>query len=203
MHLRDCVLSLALVASVGLAAQAQIFQPDSAVAGSEFSGSYDIGNAIDGSGLPPGFDATSVHATYAANNHWTTRAGALAAGNAWATFSFDEPVTIGTFLMWNHLSNGVASDPGYAITRFTLELMDSDSNVLHSLVDVTAVPNVHTAQSFVMPITGGVSSVKLTILANNGSPNYTGLAEVAFSAVPAPGALALLGIGAIVSRRRR
>lgn len=194
-----CVAGTAL----GFGAQAQLFQPDSAVAGSEFSGSYDIGNAIDGSGLPAGFDPTSVHATYAVNNHWTTRPGALGAGNAWAEFSFDAPVTIGTFHMWNHLSNGVAADPGYAVTLFNLELLDSDSNVLHTLSNAAAQPNVHVAQSFFLPVTSNVSSVRITILANNGSPNYTGLAEVAFDSVPAPGALALLGVSGLVAGRRR
>lgn len=201
----NCAKALCAVAltSIGAAATAAIFQPDSATAGSEFSGSYDIGNAIDGSGLPAGFVTGDTHSTYVANNHWTTQSGALAAGNAWADFFFDSPATIGVFHLWNHRSDGVASDPGYAVTRFNLELFDSGDNLVGSLIDETAVPGVFTAQSFNFAAVSDVSRVRFTILANNGSPQYTGVAEVAFD-VPAPGALALAGVtGLALTRRRR
>ena len=47
-----------------------------------------------------------------------------------------------------------------------------------------------------------VSNVKIVIENLNGSP-YTGFDNIAFSAVPAPGALALLGVAGIVGGRRR
>lgn len=193
----------ALCVCPGLASAGTLFQPDSAIAGSEFSNSYLITNAINGSGLPAGFDLDSVHSTYVQNNHWTTRSGALAAGDAWAQFFFDAPVTIGNFHMWNHLSNGVASDPGYAITLFNLELYDADDVLLESITNVSALPNIAVAQSFSVPLTENVSSVILTILANNGSPRYTGLAEVAFDSVPAPGSFALIALGGLAASRRR
>lgn len=192
-----CSCALASVAT------AQLFQPDSATATSEFSASYDIGNVIDGSGLPAGFTPASVHSTYVQNNHWTTASGALGANNAAASFFFNSPVTIGTFHMWNHLSNGVASDPGYAVTSFDLRLFDAGNNEIFSLLNQSATPNVAIAQSFLFAPVANVSRVDFRILANNGSTRYTGLAEVAFEAVPTPGALALMGFGGLLAARRR
>jgi MYXO-CTERM domain-containing protein len=192
-----CSCALASVAS------AQLFQPTSATATSEFSASYDIGNVIDGSGLPANFTPASVHGTYNVNNHWTTAPGALNQNNAAASFFFSDPVTIGTFHMWNHLSNGVAADPGYAVTRFNLRLFDSANNELFALLNQSATPNVFIAQSFLFAPVANVSRVDFRILANNGSNNYTGLAEVAFEAVPTPGALALMGFGGLLAARRR
>lgn len=197
------VTVLAVAAASASIASAQLFQPDSATATSEFNGSYDIGNVIDGSGLPANFTPADVHATYVQNNHWTTRAGALANNNAAASFFFNSPVTIGTFHMWNHLSNGVAADPGYAVTRFDMRLFDSANNELFSLLNQSATPNVFIAQSFLFAPVANVSRVDFRILANNGSNNYTGLAEVAFESVPTPGALALMGFGGLFAARRR
>ncbi|MEM1331118.1 MAG: hypothetical protein AAGG07_11200 [Planctomycetota bacterium] len=184
-----------------------MFSPDSAEAGSEFSGNYLIDFAINGAGLPDPFTAEDEHAVYARNNHWTTRAGALAAGNAWADFFFDAPQTIGTFYMWNHRSDGVASDGGYAITRFNLELFDSADNLLGGLTNESATPGVFTAQAFGFAAIDNVSRIRLTILENNGSPSFTGVGEVAFDdlTVPAPGgaiALSLAGLGAMRRRRK-
>lgn len=192
-----CSCALASVAS------AQLFQPDSATATSEFSGSYLIDNVIDGSGLPAGFTPASVHSTYVQNNHWTTASGALANDNAKASFFFTSPVTIGTFHMWNHLSNGVAADPGYAVTSFDLRLFDSANNELFSLLNQSATPNVAIAQSYLFAPVANVSRVDFRIITNNGSTRYTGLAEVAFEAVPTPGALALMGFGGLLAARRR
>jgi hypothetical protein len=185
-------------------ASAQIFQPDSATATSTFSSLYDIGNTIDGSGLPVNFTPSSSHANYAVNNHWTTTSGALAADNAKASFFFDSPVTIGTFHMWNHRSNVIAADPGYAVTRFDLRIFDADNNELFALLNQTATPNVAIAQSFAFLPVANASRVDFRVRANNGSTQYTGLAEVAFEAIPTPGTAALLGMaGLIVGRRRR
>lgn len=192
-----CSCALASVAS------AQLFQPDSATATSTFSASYDIGNTIDGSGLPANFTPADAHANYAVNNHWTTASGALGANNAAASFFFTSPVTIGTFHMWNHRSNVIAADPGYAVTRFDLRLFDSSNNEIFSLLNQTATPNVAIAQSYLFAPVANVSRVDFRVLANNGSTQYTGLAEVAFEAVPTPGALALMGLGGLLAARRR
>lgn len=187
-------------------ASVQLFQPDGATATSEFSIYYDIGNAIDGSGLPPDFGPSDAHADYVADNHWTTAANQVP--GAAASFFFDTPQTIGAFYLWNHRSNVIASNPHYEVTRFDLELFDAASNSLRLLDNLTAVGESATAQEFVFSPTGNVSRVVFTIESNQGfeqgaDPNYTGVGEVAF-AVPEPSA-ALGGLGAafLLLRRRR
>lgn len=195
------IVSLLVGASV---AQAQLFQPDGATASSEFSSSYDVLQAIDGSGLPLNFTPNSVHATYAVGNHWTTVARDLHNdGNAWANFLFNTDRTIGTFHLWNHLSNGVAADPGYAVTLFDLRFFDAADTEIGSMIGLTAQPNVSIAQSYAFAPIDGVRRVQFTIRANNGSPNYTGVGEVAFESVPAPASAGLLAFAAMAAGRRR
>ena len=191
------------VAALATSAHAQLFQPDSAIAGSEFSGAFQIGFAIDGSGMPAGFDPDSTHTTYSSNNHWTTQSGALQAGNAWAEFFFTDPASIRRFHMWNHLSNGIATDPGYAVTEFNIRFFDSSDALIHESLGMPALPNVSVAQTYQFDLMHDVARVRFEIIANNGSPQYTGLAEVAFDTVPAPGAATLLGLGLLVSTRRK
>ncbi|RMH29206.1 MAG: hypothetical protein D6692_04610 [Planctomycetota bacterium] len=167
-----------LAASVVAAgARGQLFQPDSAVASSEFSGLYDIGNTIDQSGLPTIWSFNTPHATYVQNNHWTTRANPT---NPNATFFFDEPKTIRQFFLWNHRSNGIAADPNYAVKRFSLTFFDAFGNEIGSVEDLPAMQNVPRAQLYSFDAFEGVSSVRVDILENYGS-QYWGFAEVAFS----------------------
>lgn len=177
--MRTAIALAALTAPMVLAGAPVLIRPDSATALSEFSGSYDIGNAIDGSGMPAGFNAGDLHGTYVQNNHWTTRSNALPNGLAVATFSFDTPQNLGRFHMWNHRSNGVASDPNYAIRRFDLTFRDAAGTPLLELTDLEAEGNRADQQLYCFDEVIGVSSVTLTIRENNGSI-YTGLAEVAF-----------------------
>lgn len=215
--MRPLVHSLAvlLLATAG-SASAQLIRPDAASAGSTFSSLYDIGNAIDGSGLPAGFTLASTHAVYGSNNHWTTANGAIAAGTAFAVFSFDTPQALSQFHLWNHQSNGIASNAYYAITQFDLVFRDGGDNVLGQVLDIAAVGGVgaSAAQTFGFATVGNVSSVLLSIDANSAPAgysgvNYTGLAEVAFSAAPIPELqpavmlmLGLLAVGAAARRRR-
>jgi hypothetical protein len=218
MNLHTLWAALPLALATGLAS-AQLVRPDSATASSTFSSSYDIGNAIDGSGLPAGFTLDDTHAAYARDNHWTTRNGAIAAGTANATFFFDTPQTIAQFHLWNHQSNGgLASNGFYAVTQFDLRFFDADNNLLGEVLDVAAVGGVGVSavQSFALPTFDNVSSVYFGIDANSAplthtGVNYTGVAEVAFSASPIPEAstsalltLGLLGLlgGAPALRRR-
>lgn len=210
--------ALAITLLLGAApAQAQpIFRANSAVAGSEFSAAYDIANAIDGSGLPMGFDLGDVHATYARDNHWTTRRGAIDAGTAWATFRFDNEVALTHFHMWNHLSNGVASNADYGVSLFNLYLRDVNGVTLSSLMNQAAIgtPGYGLAQSYQFARVAGVREVHFEILNNqDNTDSFTGLAEVAFSdfqqaaAVPEPTGIALTATGLLalvgVGHRRR
>lgn len=175
----------AAVLGTAAASNTTLIRPDSATAQSEFSGSYDIGNAIDGSGLPEGFTPADPHATYVVNNHWTTRSGAIGAGTARATFFFDTPQDLGRFYMWNHRSDGVASNPFYEVMLFDLIFRDVDENELYAMTDVPAVGETAVAQTFCFPEVVGVSSVEIIVLENQGSV-YTGLAEVAFGDASPP-----------------
>ncbi len=202
MQIPFTAVAAVAVATFAAAADASLIRPTSATATSEFSGSYVIANAINGSGLPANFGPNDAHGTYTQGNHWTTRANQTIGHSA--TFFFDSPQELATFYMWNHRSNGVASNPHYAVTRFDLVFRDSASNELATITDLIGVPNVLTAQQFDFPVVSGVSSVQFIVraTANNNSSPYTGLAEVAF-AIPAPGTLAAAGLLALAGRRRR
>lgn len=171
------LLTLSVCGLFASASFGQLFQPDSAVASSTFSGSYDIGNTIDGSGLPAVFSFNTPHATYVQNNHWTTQWGPT---NPNATFSFDEPKTIRQFFLWNHRSNGVAADPNYAVKRFTLTFLDANLDTIGTVENLSAMQNVARAQLYAFDAFEGVSAVRVNILENYGS-GYWGFAEVAFS----------------------
>ena len=182
---------LVCTAALSGLATAQLIRPDSATATSEFSSLYVIANAINGSGLPAGFTPASAHGTYVGGNHWTTRAGQTIGQSA--TFNFAAPRTIGAFHMWGHRSNGVASNPYYAVTRFDLVMRDGGGSVLATYANLTGLPNIESAQTYPLNVVEGVRSVQFIVRAtlnNNVSP-YTGLAEVAFEAclnaiAPAP-----------------
>lgn len=154
-------------------------QPASATASSEWSGSYAVAHTIDGSGLPDGFGPEAAHADYTQGNHWST--GRNDVEGAWAEYSFAQPVDINTFWMWNHRSTPpLAYSENYAITRFDLEFFDASDQSIELLTDLTAQPDVATAQTFTFATMQNVSSVRLTVRANAGEPEVTGLAEVRF-----------------------
>lgn len=193
-------LILLLGAAVPGAVSAALFQPDSATASSTFSSLYDISNTIDGSGLPANFAPNDLHADYVAHNHWTTAANQVP--GATANYFFDSAVTIGTFHLWNHRSNVIAANAAYGVTLFDLILRDDDGNQLFGLLDQSAQTGVASAQSYGFAAVAGVYQVDFIIKSNlrfdlgGASPNYTGLAEVAFSAaspVPLPAGMWLLG----------
>ncbi len=174
------VSSLIAAAVAPLAASAQFFRPDSASATSVFSSGYVVANAINGTGLPAGFGPLSSHANYASGNHWTTANGRTIGESA--TFSFTTPKTVGGFYMWAHRSNGVASNPNYAVTRFDLVFRDAAGATLANLTDLVGLPNIPIAQTYTFNQVSNVSSIQFIVRAtlnNNVSP-YTGLAEVAF-----------------------
>ncbi len=167
-------------ATIPFTASAQFFRPDSASATSVFSSGYVVANAINGSGLPANFGPLDSHATYASGNHWTTANGRTIGESA--TFSFTTPKVVGAFYMWAHRSNGVASNPNYAVTRFDLVFRDAAGATLATLPNLVGLPNILTAQTYTFTQVTNVSSVQFIVRAtlNNNSSPYTGLAEVGF-----------------------
>lgn len=206
--MKNFIGAVGIVSLAGMA-DAQFFQADSAVAGSEFSSSYRIVNTINGSGLPGGFGLTTPHDPYSnasGGNHWTTAANAILNGTAWAEYSFNTAKTIGTFHMWNHQSNGgLASNPDYDVTKFNLKLYDASNVLLHSLLNVVAQEDITIAQNFAFAPIANVKKVRFEILANARPNNdaYTGLGEVRFSSVPEPATMVALGLGSLALLRRR
>jgi len=212
MKLRQMILA-PLALALGTAAEADFINPDSATASSTFSSLYDVGNTIDGSGLGTGFTASTPHADYAANNHWTTANfgsnAALVAARPTATFFFDAAQDVAAFYLWNHRSNVISYDPNYAVRLFNLAFRDGDGNLLSEITDLTASQGVAAAQAYNFDLVQGVRSVELTVLDNFGSV-VTGFAEVRFggAAVPEPGSALLLSAaipvlaGAALVRRR-
>ena len=222
-------MSHVVISALGLAAAAlsapagaATFSPDGATASSFFSGSYDPANTIDGSGLGgPGFAPTDIHATYVADNHWTSAGGSVAL-DQWIEWSFAAPATIGGVWIWNHLSNGVAANAFYEPTEFSLTFYDALDTVLASFSGVALAPQPvggtpGASQGFTLnaPLSG-VSAVRFDVDGKEGPNSYTGLAEVLFSdeaiagatrlsAVPLPatGLLLIAALGGIAATRRR
>lgn len=219
--------ALALCAAAFTAAplHAATFSPTGATASSQFSGAYDPGNTIDGSGLGgPGFAPTAIHATYQANNHWTTTGADPL--DQWIRWSFSAPVDVGGLWIWNHRSDTIASNSVYEPTRFSLTFYGAANAVLASFTDIALLPQPifgtpGAAQAFTLgAVLGGVESVRFDVdgkdPVTNGTAEYTGLAEVLFSdqlianasdlapvPLPASGLLLFAALGGIAASRRR
>lgn len=204
-------MSIATLAAVP--SQAVVFKPDGAVASTQFSGSYLAINTINGSGLTgAGTDINEAHDEYDQGNHWTTtNSNPLV---QWIDWTFSSPVTMGAAYIWNHQSNGgLAANPGYEVTLFDLTLFDGSDNILLSLNDRSLQPDNAFAQRIDFALTSNVSRVRFDIEAVQSSPNFTGLAEVAFdtesyinSAIPEPASWLMLiagfGLTGAAMRRR-
>jgi hypothetical protein len=175
-------------------ASAQWISPDSATANSEFSINYLAVNTINGSGLPSSFTPDDAHADYAINNHWTI-ADSTPPTDASITWGFDTDQSFGSMAIWNHQSNGgIANDSGYEPTLFDLFIFDENDNLLLSWDDVSIAADTATGQTFSFgSLLSGIRSVQFDVEAVQGSTQFTGLAEVAFSvAVPEPSSFALI-----------
>lgn len=172
-------LGCALLA-LAMPARAAIIQPNTAVASSEFNGSYLAINTINGSGLAGAVGTLPTHAAYATGNHWTTASGSPL--NAYITWGFSAPQTLDTIHLWNHQSNGgLANNPGYDVGNFDLTFFNA-SNVVIGNYSGTLAFDSNAAQAFNFGTIAGVASVRFDVnsIQNAQSP-YTGLAEVAFN----------------------
>ena len=190
--------------------QAALVQPDSALASSEFTAGFDgtAMNTIDGSGLPVSFTTSDAHGPYVTGTHWTTTLEEPPTDQS-ITWGFSTPQTLSHIYIWNHLStSSPASNTGYEVTLFDLTLFDAGNAPILVLNDVAMQPNTAFAQTFSFGGTvTGVSSVLFEIEAVEFSPDFTGLAEIAFetSVVPIPAAVWLFGpaIGLLGWRQRK
>lgn len=205
-HTAICAMVVATAAAItpGRSASAAMVRPDSATAVSEFSSLYDIGNAIDGSGLPANFTPADAHADYVTHNHWTTASGAVQAGTARASFFFDDPTTLGAFYLWNHRSTitTIAANPDYDVQLFDLVFRDGAGTEIGSALGLVAAEDIAIAQTFLFAEINGVRQVDFIIRSTHGSTSYTGVAEVAFDTVPTPPtAVGILMIAAMPRRR--
>lgn len=192
------VVSFCALFTGPMTAYCEFIQPDTAVASSEFTASFDgrAVHTIDGSGLPAGFGPSDSHSAYASGNHWTTASGTTPT-TQFITWGFATPQILDTIYIWNHQSNAPpANNTGYDVTLFDLTLFDVTNTVLLSLNDVALAPDTAIAQAFSFggPI-AGVSSVRFDVEAVQSSPTFTGLAEVGFNLIPEPSSLALGFIG--------
>ena len=184
-----------------------LLTPTSATAFSEFSSSFDIGNTIDGSGLPGGFGLSDLHADYGAHNHWTTT-NSSAVSSQFAIFNFTTGQSLTRFYLWNHRSNVIANSPNYYVTQFDLVFRDAGDATITSVDDLTAVGGTAAVQSYSFPQVDNVFSVLFGIDTNAGDP-LTGIAEARFGlvAVPEPATtgllLAVAGLFAASLWRRR
>ena len=164
-----------------------LVQPDSATASSEFSDQFDIGNTIDGSGLPANFSTSDEHETYVVDNHWTTAAGQTIGTTA--TFEFNTPKTLRAFVFWNHRSDNISANGNYEIVRYALTLRNQAGDVIGEFPDNIAKANTAKGQVLKFPANiHGIKTIEFTVLeteANNASP-YTGLGEVAVEEIPPP-----------------
>ncbi len=187
------------------ASHAAPFSPDTAKASSEFSSGYVADNTIDGTGMTAGFGPGDTHATYAFGNHWTTGPNTDPLAQ-WIEWGFATPTDIGGLWIWNHLSNGIASNAFYEPTEFSLTFRDDADNVLDSFAGIALAPQpaatdpaFGTSQAFTLsaPI-ANVSAVRFDVDGKEPplapvSTAYTGLAEVLFTGDTITGATVIDG----------
>ena len=191
--------------------QAVLVAPDTATASSYFASDpsdfrFAPSNTIDGSGLPGGYGPTDAHADYAfdsgsrTGNHWTT-SGQGNPTDEFITWSFNIPQTLDAIHIWNHRSTmPPAGNSEYDVTLFDLTVFDSTSNVLLTFNDMRLTPDTASGQTFSFgSALAAVSSIRFDIEATQGTPNFTGLAEVAFNtaAIPEPSSFLCLGLVAL------
>lgn len=196
--------------------QAATFSADTAVANSIFSSDYVAENTINGSGLPGGFGPTDTHADYAQGNHWTSNGASPT--DEYIEWGFSSVKTVGGLYIWNHLSNIIASNSVYEPISFDLTFKDGGGGTLLEFEAVSLTPDTNGAsESFTLsaPLSN-VGSVLFEVKATQGSPTYTGLAEVLFSdsviagadvtlnavPLPAPAWLLLAGMAGMAGVRR-
>ncbi|WP_424970954.1 VPLPA-CTERM sorting domain-containing protein [Dinoroseobacter sp. S76] len=209
-----------LFAAMATTGHAATFSATGASASSEFNGSFDAGNTIDGSGLSTAGDPAATHSDYDRTNHWTTASG-TDPEDASIEWSFAGPSDLGGIYIWNHRSNVIANNDGYEPVVFDLTLLNGNT-VIESFDDVALMPDTDKSQAFTFDmVVSNVTSVLFEVEKTQSSTSFTGLAEVLFDdalisgatlltnttpmpiPLPAGGLLLLSGVAGIAVLRRK
>ena len=204
---------------VAFSAQAAfVVQP---VSGTE-SGNYngrDISNAIDGSGLSASLAVVTdapVPATWPThNNNWADEwweGGDN--GTPWMGFDLGDVYEISGLYLWNDAADGAVG--GQGIKSFTVKVSSdatepADWSLISSIGSFSAAAGeatTVTGEEFTLGSAADARWVRIDIASVHGNQigSYSPIiGEIRFIAIPEPGSLALglLGLGAVILRRRR
>ncbi|MFC7336481.1 discoidin domain-containing protein [Haloferula chungangensis] len=135
-------------------------------------------------------------------NSWRSDLGSPTVG--FLDFDLGATFTIESMALWNYGGNHeqnvavfdlkVADNPDFTgATSFTTDVVNTNTGP-----STAVLPQVFS----ITPTAGRY--VRMEILANNGSPDFTAIGEVAFEVVPEPSTTVLIGLAAgLFARRRR
>ena len=118
-------------------------------------------------------------------------------------FSFDlnNPIVSGTTYnldFWAHAENSF--DPGNQPIEIGIS---SSANTFGTLVYTSGVLTTASWTNYVTNFVAPVNASYLTVRNTTGTPTWAHIDDFSLTRVPAPGSLALLGMGGLVSFRRR
>jgi MYXO-CTERM domain-containing protein len=176
----------------------------SAVASSEFSSSYVIGNIFD----------NDMNTQWAISSYAQTNPQGRDVG--WFSFTLDQAYSIDAIRLAPRFATGTVDgfdtvNIWVGTSSFGVDVTSASSTSSFLATNTSAswsrTGNFSGLQTFtpVAPIVGQYVLVQLINTSDNGTFRNLGLREFAFSAnaVPAPGAIALLGLAGLAGRRRR
>jgi hypothetical protein len=204
-----CSIAAALLASAAHAGT--MLQPAAASTNMGWFNTYEPFRTINQSGLAATYTSGVTDFATFASTTGTVNGGSSFTGwysqanTTTGNFDFDLGGTfaIDGFALWNDPQ----ASPNQGVNSFTL--LADDNAAFSSPVNlgtfsaVDGIPNAtNFGQQFSFAATSA-SHVRMVINSNHGSTLTTGFVEAAFSQVPSPAGLALLGPAALLATRRR
>jgi hypothetical protein len=190
-------------AALATAAHAQLIIPGVSATtdmGSGFGTSLD--NTLNGMGLIGGVPSlTAQHEPTTPINSWVADMATIGQ----VTFDLNGLYQVNGFSFWNQNAGGPGPNGATGINGVVIEA--STDGVNFSVIpgapsSFAVVPDPFADPEIFSFAAVDATHIRFNIRSNHGDPAQTGFAEVHFSQVPAPGALALFGLTAL-SRRRR